>query len=44
MTENDNNIQEEIMDESTKSPNFFQNNKSSVKKNQRKYTATRIKF
>ena len=43
MTENDNNIQEEIMDESTKSPNFFQNNKSSVKKNQRKYTAARIK-
>lgn len=43
MTENDNNIQEEIMDESAKSPNFFQNNKSSVEKNERKYTAARIK-
>ena len=43
MTENGNNIQDEIMDESAKSPNFFQDHKSSVEKNEGKYTATRIK-
>lgn len=42
-TENDNNIQDEIMDESAKSPNFFQDHKSSVEINERKYTAARIK-
>ena len=38
LTETDN-IQQEVMDESAKSPNFFQNNKPS----ERKYTTTRIK-
>ena len=31
------------MDESAKSPDFFQGNKSSVEKTERKYTTTRIK-
>ena len=38
LTETDN-IQQEVMDESAKSPDFFQNNKPS----ERKYTTTRIK-
>ena len=37
------NIPPEITDESVKSPNFFQNNKPSDKRNDRKHTTTRIK-
>ena len=43
---NDKNHQQpELIDmgESAKSPNFFQDNKSSVEKPERKYTTTRIK-
>ena len=46
LTENDNNednLQPELMDESAKSPDFFQDNKSSVEKTEGKYTTTRIK-
>ena len=46
LTENnddEDNLQPELMDESAKSPNFFQDNKSSVEKTERKYTITRIK-
>ena len=39
LTETDN-IKQEVMDESAKSPDFFQNSKLS----ERKYTTTRIKF
>ena len=46
LTENDNNednLQPELMDESAKSPDFFQDNKSSVEKTEGKYMTTRIK-
>ena len=46
LTENSNNkndIQLEVMDESAKSPNFFCDNKSSSNKPEQKYTTTRIK-
>ena len=46
LTENSNDkndIQLEVMDESTKSLDFFRDNKSSSNKLERKYTATRIK-
>ena len=39
LTENSDSIQQEMIDGSAKSPDFFQNNKSS----ERKYTTTRIK-
>ena len=46
LTENDNNednLQPELMDKSAKSPDFFQDNKSSVEKTEQKYTTTNIK-
>ena len=46
LTENDkdlNNVQMEVMDESAKSPDFFQGNKTSTNKPSRNYTTTRIK-
>ena len=46
LTENDkdmNNVQMKVMDESLKSPNFFQGNKSSTNKPTWNYTRTRIK-
>ena len=47
LTENNNNednLQPELMDKSGKIPDFFQDNKSSVEKTERKYTTTRIKL
>ena len=46
LTENDkdlNNVQMEVMDESAKSLDFFQGNKTSTNKPSRNYTTTRIK-
>ena len=39
LTENSDSIQQEMIDRSAKSPNFFQDNKPS----ERRYTTTRIK-
>ena len=40
---NKENVQPEMTDESAKSPDFFQSNKPSNKRTDRKYTTTRIK-
>ena len=42
LTDNENDIQLEVMDESAKSPNLFHDNNNSNKP-ERKYTTTRIK-
>ena len=43
LTENNNSMQQEMVDESAKSPDCLQDNKPSEKAKETKYTTTRIK-